>query len=183
LITVPPHRARKALLAALTALSAGCSSVSGKKASYEPPLVPLHHVYGTICGVRPRVDPGCGVLWDPLDPGSRDDCPEAKIAYDVGENESPTAAPVLATLAAEMTRIPHLTDVEIVVASGEGEDVRVLDRRFHRTVAALGALGVAPERLSRAYQPAGWKIGYVSFVAFACDRKEIVQRRRPGQDR
>jgi hypothetical protein len=143
----------------------------------------LHHVYGTICGVRPRVAPGCGVLWDRLDPDSRNDCPEAKIAYDIGEDESPMAAPVLATLAAEMARIPRLTDVEIVVASGEGEDIRVLDRRFHRTVAALGALGVAPERLSRAYQPADWKTGYVSFEAFACDRKEIVQRRKPGQGR
>lgn len=170
------HRARTPLLAALTALSAACASGS-QKPPYESPPVPESHIAGTICGVRPRADTRDSVLQDPLDDMHyRDGCSRREIVYGLGEEESPGAAPLLAALAEEMGRIPRLTEVEIVVAAGKGEDVRVLARRFHRIVEALGELGVAPGRLSRAYQPADNAPGYVMFVPFACDGQEIVRR-------
>jgi hypothetical protein len=138
---------------------------------------------GTICGVLPTTDPGCGVLLDPLDGRVFGGCARVKITYGPGEEESAESAPVLAQLAGELRRIPHLTDLEIVVAAGKGEDVRVLDRRFHRIVAVLGALGVAPGRLSRAYQPADNEAGFVIFEPYACDQREIMRRREPGQAR
>jgi hypothetical protein len=177
------ERARHPLLIALTALSAACFPTGLKPMTLPPRIIAKDYVPGTICGVFPRAAPECNVLLDPVGWDDRNRCPVVKVEYDFGEDESPTAAPVLAALAEEVVRIPHLTDVQIVVAAGEGEGVRVLDRRYHRLVAALGALGIAPPRFSRAYQPSGWRTGYAKFEAFACDRKEIVRQPGPDEDR
>lgn len=163
---ISAHHARTALLAALTALSAACST--GMKPAGEPRPVPEGRPGGDgICGVPQPVGLKCSVLWIQFE--SRHDvaCPEPRIDYGPGEFESPGAAPVLALLAADMARIPTLTDVEIVLGFGTGDTIRIMDRRFNRLVAALNALGIARDRFSRAYQPSE-HAGYAKFESYGC---------------
>src|SRR3954469_16386392 len=99
----PP--ARTSLLAASLSLLAACFP-GGRKPMGEPRPIPEGRidVNGEICGDRLPTEPRCGILWNRVEAGHHDTCPEPRIEYGFGEDESPAAAPILATLAWEMAR-------------------------------------------------------------------------------
>lgn len=160
---------RRALFVALL-LGFGCTQ--HQKPAWKAGPLPEGYVPGAVCGVRPGIDGGCSVLRDPLD--ARDTCPRVMLEFEPGA-ELATDEALLDALAAEMRRIPALTDVEIVAAAGSNEDLRLLDRRIGHLNDGLALRGVSRERLSRAYQASDDSRGFVFFVPYACKGAQIVR--------
>ncbi len=163
------HHAPRALFAVL-ALAFGCRQ--HQKPAWKAGPLPEGYVTGAVCGVAPRSDGGCRILRDPLDLNST--CARVELEYEPGAELAADEA-MLDALAAEMRRIPALTDVEIVAASASNEDLRLLDRRIGHLLDGLSKRGISRERLSRAYQAAEHRAGFVFFIPYACEGAPIVR--------